>query len=115
VDVFLAQLQESAVILRTVLEFCSQVDFVVLNEGDGAGTKTKAKSFIDDYFRDDWKPREEKQKRMNLRFRVDVRLVHQLSQLRARPARRKHGPIRRPAWPFSSLWNVQYAEGCREH
>ncbi|WP_441227896.1 hypothetical protein AB7813_03705 [Tardiphaga sp. 20_F10_N6_6] len=49
--------QEINVLMRSVLEFCSQIDFVLLNLKDNKDPTSAALKFIDDYFADDWNTR----------------------------------------------------------
>jgi hypothetical protein len=59
--------QELGVLLRTVIEFCSQVDYVLMNRDEAGQPIGLTADFISNFFADDWKTREQKERRVSLR------------------------------------------------
>jgi len=58
--------QEIAVVLRTALEFCSQIEYVLASLDSDLHPQGKAAEFVADFFRDSWIAREENEKRIKL-------------------------------------------------
>lgn len=58
--------QEIGVLLRTMIEYCSQVDFILLNRDDQGNVVGKAKSFVESYFDDVDRASDAERKRIKL-------------------------------------------------